>query len=365
MKLSVERTQLAKLTQALQRYGKQIIKSEVLVLEAIDNCLILSVYSYEDAIKVKIRATIQDEGKIIINAKEFADVLREMDGINVILEIANQNLQITCGNFKMQLASVEYDLVFPEIDYKHKFDIHAEDFVEMVTEVYPAVGTNEIRPALMSICFDVKNYELNMVAIDGHRMAVSKTPIDTDEELIVPVLGKTLDQIKRILKILKPEYLTVCVDENEKEEKTRVILKTDNLTVITPVSDTEYPKWEAVIPEDFVTTVVIDCDRLIKAVKRLSVLIGKGKPIRCCFRECSLDLAVGDTTIAGEEHLEINFEGEKIKNIYFRADFLLDGLKPLKGEEIEFKLSGETTAALIKLVDNDEYQYVLMPMWFN
>jgi hypothetical protein len=36
----------------------------------------------------------------------------------------------------MQLASVEYDLVFPEIDYKHKFDIHAEDFIEMVTYLF-------------------------------------------------------------------------------------------------------------------------------------------------------------------------------------------------------------------------------------
>ena len=55
-----------------------------------------------------------------------------------------------------------------------------------------AIAQDETRPILQGILFEVKNKNLNLVALDGYRLAIKSEFLDTDSDIEVVIPGKTL-----------------------------------------------------------------------------------------------------------------------------------------------------------------------------
>ena len=52
---------------------------------------------------------------------------------------------------------------------------------------------------LQGILFEIKDKKLNLVALDGYRLAVRNELLDTDNDIEVVIPGKTLNEVSKIL----------------------------------------------------------------------------------------------------------------------------------------------------------------------
>ena len=62
-----------------------------------------------------------------------------------------------------------------------------------------AIAQDEARPILQGILFEVKDKELNLVALDGYRLAVRSELLDAYDNIEVVIPGKTLNEVSKIL----------------------------------------------------------------------------------------------------------------------------------------------------------------------
>ena len=75
----------------------------------------------------------------------------------------------------------------------------------MIRKTIFAVSSEENRPIFTGCLFEIKNNKLNVVAVDGFRLALRTTPVFTDSQdfsAIVP--GKYLNEVSKNLLYLAP-----------------------------------------------------------------------------------------------------------------------------------------------------------------
>ena len=102
-------------------------------------------------------------------------------------------------------------------------------------------------------------------------------------------------------------------------------------------------------------------------MERVSLLARDGEYniIKIKFTPTSLELA-GNNPDAGRatESLEVSPEGEPIE-IAFNAKYLLDVLKIAGGGKVKFHLKSPLSPVMVKLMDDNDYTYILTPIRTN
>ncbi|HOO63560.1 MAG TPA: hypothetical protein PK364_06535, partial [Synergistaceae bacterium] len=112
------------------------------------------------------------------------------------------------------------------------------------------------------------------------------------------------------------------------------------------------------------TWMTVDRDLLLNAMERLDILVRDGT--RMVIFQFS---PAGECTIAGftqnvgaaVEHVTAEIDGEPLQ-LAFNSRFLLEGLKALHGEKVQFSLNGSTGQLTMFRPDDESYRYVVMPI---
>ena len=68
--------------------------------------------------------------------------------------------------------------------------IKEDTFRNLIRSTSFAVAQDESRPILMGVLFEVKNKVLNMVALDGFRLAMRSEYLESNEDVSVVIPGK-------------------------------------------------------------------------------------------------------------------------------------------------------------------------------
>ena len=83
---------------------------EGILIKAVSGQLILTGYDLELGINTAIKATVEEEGSIIINARILCDILRKLPGDSVRFEADARSLaNIVSGNAKYSLIGMSAD----------------------------------------------------------------------------------------------------------------------------------------------------------------------------------------------------------------------------------------------------------------
>ena len=61
-----------------------------------------------------------------------------------------------------------------------------------------AVAQDETRPILTGVLFEIKDKKLNLVALDGYRVALRSENVDNDNSINAVIPGKTLSEVSKI-----------------------------------------------------------------------------------------------------------------------------------------------------------------------
>ena len=104
--------------------------------------------------------------------------------------------------------------VLPELSRGESFEISEPLLKSVIGQTLYAVATIDTKPVLMGSKFEIKNNELNVISVDGIRIAIRKESLlHEDFDFVVP--AKTLSELLRLLSDDESKIATVSVDRNQ------------------------------------------------------------------------------------------------------------------------------------------------------
>src|SRR5205807_1682531 len=153
------------------------------------------------AVSTTVPAEVDADGAVTLPAKKLVDIARELPSGPVRVTAAGEaGVSIESGRSKFKLLGLpreEYP-AFPAVKFEKAWKAAAGVVHKLVGHVAFAASTEESRPILNGVLWELRPDHMRMVATNGHRLAKMDVPAKggSTADLIVP--PKALEQIRRL-----------------------------------------------------------------------------------------------------------------------------------------------------------------------
>ena len=334
-----------------------------ILVETTDKGIRLSGTDLDIAVSTEVAADVETMGAITIPAKKLTEIARELPPSPVKIAAAGeQRITLDCGrsHFKILGLPKEEFPTFPIVRFNESWRIRSGDLQKLISHTSFAVSTEESRPILNGVLWELKPDSMRMVATNGHRLAKMEMPIKSigapAADLIVP--PKALDQIRRLFPA--DEELEVARGDNH------LGFRSPFTAVFTRLIEGPYPNYDQVIPKDNDRIAIADKVALTSALKRMSVIASdQTHRIRLSFNAGMLRFSV-QTPDLGEatDELPVRYNGDQL-DIGFNASYLLEILRYIPTEEVKLTFKAPERAATIEPEgwnDSATYLCLVMPL---
>lgn len=340
-------------------------KSAIPALEGIkfslsDSTLWLTGYDLEIGIKTSLDVISADKQDIVVNSRLFSEIIKKMPTDEIDIEV-NENMVMTIkGGITEYTISVinadEYPGI-PDFYTDSRITVPQSVLKEMINQSIFAVSQNDTKPILKGELFEIKDNELNIVAIDGFRLAVRTEAVKSENDFKFVVPSKTLNEVSRLLKDDDDLSCDILVS------KKQVVFDFSGYTVFSRLLEGEFHNYRGSIPNTSVTEVVIDKKELISCLERASLLINEKikSPVRCMFDNGALKLSCQTAIGKIFDEITADISGPKIE-IGFNCKYLLDPLKVIPDERIKLLMNGGNLPMKIVPINSSEYTYLVLPV---
>src|SRR5205809_3763753 len=133
------------------------------------------------AVSTTVAADVDAEGAVTLPAKKLVDIARELpEGPVRITAAGESRVSIECGRAKFKLLGLpreEYPS-FPAVKFDGAWKAAAGVVHKLVGHVAFAASTEESRPILHGVLWELRPDQMRMVAINGHPLAKIDVPAD-------------------------------------------------------------------------------------------------------------------------------------------------------------------------------------------
>jgi len=334
-----------------------------ILVETTDRGIRLSGTDLDIAVSTEVAADVENAGAVTIPARKLSELARELPPAPVkIAALGEQRVTLECGRSKFKLLGLPRDEFpsFPVVRFNESWRIRSGELQKLIAATSFAVSTEESRPILNGVLWELRPEHMRMVATNGHRLAKMETPIATSSapasDLIVP--PKALDQVRRLFPA--EEELEVARGENH------IGFRSPITAVYTRLIEGPYPPYEQVIPRDNDKVAVADKGALTSALKRMSVIASdQTHRIRMAFNSGMLRFSVTTPDLGeAQDELPIRYNGDPLE-IGFNASYLLEILKFMPTDEVKLTFKAPERAATIEpeaWSDPSTYMCLVMPL---
>jgi DNA polymerase-3 subunit beta len=245
------------------------------------------------------------------------------------------------------------------VSFDDSWKCSAQDLQKLIGHVAFAASTEESRPILNGVLWELRPERMRMVATNGHRLARMDVPVEggaEDADLIVP--PKALEQIRRGFD--SDQEIEIAKSENH------LGFRSATTQIFTRLIEGPYPNYEQVIPRENDKALTADKAALISALRRMSIVASdQTHRVRVGLTNgtCKLSVQTPDLGEAQEE-VTVTYDGSAME-IGFNAAYLLEVLKYLPTEEVRLTFKSPERAATCEPVGWDDpasYLTLVMPL---
>ncbi len=330
------------------------------LLEADDGELWLTGTDLDLTVRIKVPAEVKESGTITAPGKKLQELARELPEHPVTISATGHQLEVQCGwsHFKLNGLPKEEFPSLPEVEFEDAWQITGKALAELVRRTTFAVSTEESRPILNGVLWELKRENMVMVATNGHRLArvsvVADPPTEASESLIVSPAA--LQQAQGLFG--ESSELAVAKSGNH------LGFRSEDAEVYTRLIEGKYPNYEQVIPKDNDKVATIDQQMMVAAVRRMAV-VASDPPhrTRLAFEpnRLRLDVTTPDLGEAADE-VEMDYDNAA-EQIGFNANYLLEVVGNMPKGEVRFSFKTAERATVIEPADKSvDYLCLIMPL---
>lgn len=362
MKFSVEKN---KLQDAISNAQKAIsTKTTMPILQgiyvkAMNNELTIIGSDKDLTIETKMEANVETPGSLVIDAKLFGEIIRKLPNEEVMIEsIENNTIKLTCLKSTATLVHMNADDYpnLPKINENMMFTIPQGLIKNMIKGTIFSIAQDETRPILTGVLFEVKNHKLNLVALDGYRVALRSENIESDENISAVIPGKTLNEVSKILE--DDDIVT-----NITFTPNHILFNLGHTRIISRLLEGEFIKYDSIIPKEYKLKVTVKKYDILNSIERASLMGKEGNTNLVKFDINDETLVITSNSQLGKarEEVPIILQGEDLK-IAFNSRYLIDVFKIIDEEEVVMEFSSSISPCVIKNKQDDNCSYLLLPV---
>lgn len=357
------------LTKALNVVSKAVTsRTTIPILKGIllsvddNNNLTLSASDLDITIEENIQVEDSEKGSVVVMSKLFSDIIRKLPNDNVHIELNEDNIIIKCINSEFKIVGLPAD-EFPSINNsidKEEFIIFDKNIIkEMIRKTSFAASVDESKGIITGILIELEKTQLNMVAIDGYRMAVTREAMINENEKNVIISAKILNEISKIISETDDSSEEIKLLINDK----KAVFLFDNIKVILRLLDGEFIKYKDVLPKNNNINVIIKKSYFMDSIERASLLSKEGKNNLIKFDIKDTIITITSKSEEGnvKEEVIVNKTGDDIE-IGFNAKYVLDVLKSIDDDEIEMTFNTSITPCIVRPLEGNKYEYLILPV---
>lgn len=337
---------------------------EGILLQTNDNELKLTSYDLEIGIEYILEANVEEQGNTVVNAVMFSEIIKRLPSTEIKITINENNLlEIECEGSLYKLATMNPDDFpeLPKINVDNSIEIEQTTLKNMIRKTIFAVSQEENRPIFTGCLFEVKENKLNVVAVDGYRLAVkTKELVNSGNDFSSVIPGKTLNEVN---KIISDSFDTVKIGIS----RNQALFEMENCKIVTRLLDGEFLNYTNTIPKNWETRVKVNknniqnCFERILLISASSIEKEKKYPVKINIELGKVTISCANQTGDAKEEIYVDTEGKDLE-VGFNPRFFLDALKAIDDEEVYIEFGTNRSPCIIKPVEDGDYIYMILPI---
>ena len=335
---------------------------EGIKIKAENNTLTFTATDTELAIEKKIKADVKIEGETVVPGRIFSEFVKKINYDTIEMTLS-ENLQLKLkytdseGVFQC-MSAAEYPAL-EEVKSAQKFSIVKKEIKDLINKIVFSAASDESRPILKGVLFEIDDVSMNGVAVDGFRLALCTKPIENSTAKMNAVVpGKSLMEIAKLVDDSE-EIITFHIQKNY------LMADFNGTRIITRLLEGDFFSYKQILaPKDYSTVITINREQLENGLERASLLArgDKNNLVKFDIKDKILELTSNSEMGNIREKIPVGLEGKDL-TIAFNAKYYTDALRALNEEFVKIKFTSPSSPCIITSVEKEyEYTYLILPV---
>ncbi|MCI7633557.1 MAG: DNA polymerase III subunit beta [Mollicutes bacterium] len=281
-------------------------------------------------------------GSILANSDILCNIVKRLDGEEIAFDVLDDNearIEVDDkASFNLHCIDANE---YADLDFSFKgvkIILDASEIANVVSQVSFAASIKNVKPVLTGVNIEGSGSKINFVATDNARLAKKEVEAEISEVFNTTVPVRTFQEIAR--SITDEDKITLYINDR------RILVELKDTIISSVLLPGTYPNVKNIIPKNFLYTLEVDANDLIKTIETANVFSAstgeKGATIRCYMSQenvvfrCSSDQN-------GNSSVMLNlfkYTGERLE-ISFKCEYVLSAVKALKTSEVLLCFQGE------------------------
>ena len=281
-------------------------------------------------------------GSILANSDLLCNIVKRLDGDEIAFDVLDDNearIEVDDkASFNLHCIDANE---YADLDFSFKgvkIILNACEIANVVSQVSFAASIKNVKPVLTGVNIEGSGSKINFVATDSARLAKKEVEAEISEVFNTTVPVRTFQEIAR--SITDEDKITLYINDR------RILVELKDTIISSVLLPGTYPNVKNIIPKNFLYTLEVDANDLIKTIETANVFSAstgeKGATIRCYMSQenvvfrCSSDQN-------GNSSVMLNlfkYTGERLE-ISFKCEYVLSAVKALKTSEVLLCFQGE------------------------
>lgn len=332
-----------------------------LLIEAYDQTVKITGNDLEIGIETTISADIIEEGSFVVDSRLFGEIIKKLPDDEIFISVNEEyQIDIECknSNFKLIGFNPEEFTKLPEIEEDMCYDIPIDLLKNMIRQTVFAISQDESRPVLMGELMEVDENKINLVALDGYRLAIKGGEISNtigNHKMIIP--GKTLQELNRLIGNETEGTLKIAFTEKH------ALFITEDTKMTTRLLEGEFLNYSQILPKEYGLRVKAKTKSILNSLERAALMAREGKNNLVKFNITDDILTITSNSDIGnvKEVIDIELEGNDLE-IAFNSRYFIEALKVIDTEDIYMEFNTSVSPCVVRPGDFSDYVYLLLPV---
>ena len=353
---------LSAVTRAINsKSGMPILEGVFLKADKEMSSLDLVGYDLELSIKTSIECKVVEGGEIVVDAKLLFDIIKKMPSGNIsfVLE-EKENLKIAAGSAEFNITGFKADDYpgLPEVSGGKNLKINSKVLRNMVSKTLFAAAISGSKIIHTGLFFDVIGKDLNIVAVDGFRLALKKEKIENDENFNFVIPAKNINEVVKLIEDDEDVEITLSAKH--------IIFKSKEFLIISRLLEGEFMDYKNAVPGDGTITINVKTREFLECAERISLVITEQdrSPLKIIFDENEIKFSCITTKGRGVDSISAKIEGERLE-IGVNSKLLCETLRAIEDDEIKITMQSNISPIKICGKNEEEFVYLVLPVRLN
>lgn len=337
------------------------ILSNVLIETVNDSTISLVATDLDVSLQTECSAESERPGSMVLQARKLFEIVRNLPDAEInFTKEDNDWVKVLCASSEFRIVGQAKEH-FPSTPKAEKagITIPAKVLHNLINRTVFAITQEESRYALNGALLQFGEGRLQMVATDGHRLALAVSDLESSVESFRVIIPK-----KALIELAK---LTAGAEEEMEmsRDENHLYFEIQSRHLTSRMLAGQFPNYDLVLPKNNDKSISLNADKITQAIRRAALMADERS------HGIKVDLANGKLSITSQsadvgeakEMIPLDYSGDSL-SIGFNAQYMLDFLGVVGTDEVYFEFKDEQSPALLRPSGEGEadYKYVVMPM---